>query len=161
MLYSSTKLSWTLAIGLFLSACDLTQLTKSSSTDAVAQPKTEATVIGIWRANIPVSATPPTDIKVTMDIGSDHTTLLSYRVATGKPSPYDYLEIKKEYSTWTVADGNLSSVKTHCEYKDQTTGLATAEVDCRAPIEESHDINVKGGAWTLIKEGAPLVFNKR
>jgi hypothetical protein len=96
-----------------------------------------------------------------MDVGNDHFITLSFRVATGKPIPYDYLEIAREYGSWTVTEGNLVMIKTTCEYKDQTTGLPTSETTCRTPDQESHDINVKGGAWTIMKDGKPLIFTKR
>ena len=146
------------AVAFSLSACDLTSLQKKET--ETQQPATEATVVGIWRTNIPTGKTPPdpTDIKVTMDVEADHTMLLSQRVATGQPAPYDYVEIVKEYWTWTVADGKMKSVKRTCTYKDPATMQETTT--CAEPLSKEADINVKGTAWTVVEQGQPIVFRK-
>jgi hypothetical protein len=144
---------------LALSACDLTSLKKAD--DETRQPATEATVVGIWRTNIPVTTTtPPSDIKVTMQVNADHTMLLSQRVATGQAAPYDFVEIAHEFWSWSVADGKMASTKTTCEYKDPATMQPTAETECREPKSKSADINVKGKAWTVLENDQPVVFRK-
>jgi hypothetical protein len=148
-----------MALALSLAACDLTSLKQAD--DDTQQPATEATVMGVWRTNIPVTTTtPPSDIKVTMEVDADHTMLLSQRVATGQPSPYDFVEISKEYWSWSVADGKMTSVKTTCEYKDPATMQPTGETECREPKTETRDINVKGKAWTVVEDGQPIIFRK-
>lgn len=146
-----------LALALSLAACDLSTL---QSADASAtQPATAATVVGIWRTDIVEPGSPPVTIKMTMQVDPAGTMVLSQRVATGQPAPYDYVEIAKENWTWTVADGKMSSVKTTCEYKDPAT-MQTVSTDCVEPKSKSADINVKGNAWTVVEDGQPIVFRK-
>jgi hypothetical protein len=144
---------------LTLGACDPSLLQKQES-DA-RQPATEATVIGIWRSNIPTGKVPPDpiDIKVTLDIEPDHTMLLSKRIATGKPHPYDYCELVKEFWSWSVADGNLSATKTDCTYKDPQS-MEVVSTTCAEPTSRSVAIDVKGAAWTMDEGGTPLVYRK-
>lgn len=145
---------------LCLGACDPASFMKKED-DQTRQPATEATVIGIWRTNIPTGKTPPdpTDIKVTLDIEADHTLLLSKRIATGKEAPYDYVELVKEYQSWSVSDGKLISTKTDCTYKDPAT-METVSTDCAEPKTREADIDVKGAAWTLVEDGKPTVYRK-
>ncbi len=148
-----------------LSACDLASLTKSESkADSDAQqPATEGTVFGVWRTNIPTGQTPPapTDIKVTMQVNTDHTMLLSQRIATGQPAPApEFVELSKEYWSWSVVDGKMVSNKTSCEYKDPATMQPTGETECREPKSKSADINVKGKAWTVVDASGPVIFRK-
>lgn len=154
-----------LMIVITLVGCDLSQLTKSDLTKAdenATKPATEATIIGVWRANIPNTTTnPPTDFKVTMDINAGHSMLTSLRVATGKPSPNDYIELRHEFWSWQVIDGKMMSAKTTCEYKDPATGEPTAETECRAPLSLEAPINVKGPSWTVMQEDQPVIFTKR
>ncbi len=146
-----------LALGAAFTACDLTQLKKTD--EETAQPATEATVVGVWRTNVPNTATnPPSDIKVTMQVDAGHTMLMSYRVATGMPSPNDFVEISKEYWTWSVADGKMTCQKTTCEYTDPATMEKTTT--CAEPTARTKDINVKGTAWTVVEDGQPIVFRK-
>ncbi|MDB5048408.1 MAG: hypothetical protein JWO30_1479 [Fibrobacteres bacterium] len=147
-----------MAFGLTLSACDLTQANKAD--DETAQPATAATIVGIWRTDIPVTTTtPPTDVKVTMQVDAGGTMVLSQRIATGQPAPYDNVEIAKENWTWTVESGNMMSVKTTCEYKDPQT-MQTVSTECAEPKTKSAAINVKGKAWTVVENGQPIVFRK-
>ena len=148
-----------MALGLTLTGCDLTQIKKADND--TAQPATAATVVGVWRTDIPVTTTnPPTDIKVTMQVLAEGSMLLSQRVATGQPSPYDFVEIAKENWTWKVENGNMISVKTTCEYKDPATMQPTGETDCRVPLTQTAAINVKGNAWTVVQSGQPVIFRK-
>jgi hypothetical protein len=145
---------------LSLLACDPTALLQKEESDA-RQPPTESTVIGIWRANIPTGKAPPepTDVKVTLDIGADHSMLLSRRLATGKPAPYDYVELVKEYWSWSVSDGKLSATKTDCTYKDAQS-MEVVSTTCAAPTSESVAIDVEGKAWTMDEGGTPIVYRK-
>lgn len=145
---------------LALSGCELTGLKKAD--DETAQPATEATVVGIWRTNIPTGKAPPepVDIKVTMQVNADHTMLLSQRIATGQPAPNDFVEIVKEYWTWSVADGKMLSTKTACTYKDPATMKEIEGAPCAAPTSKSADISVKGSAWTVVENNQPIVFRK-
>lgn len=144
---------------LCLSACDMALLQKQE--DDTRQPATETTVIGIWRTNIPTGKAPPepTDFKVTLDIEADHTMLFSQRLATGKAAPYDYVEIIKEYWSWSVADGKLTATKTDCTYKDPQS-LEVVSTTCADPKSKSVAIDVKGTAWTMDEGGTPLVYRK-
>jgi len=148
------------AAALLLAACDPMSFMKKAD-DETRQPATEATVIGIWRTNLPTGKTPPdpTDIKVTLDIEPDHTLLLSERIATGRDAPYDFVEIVKEYQSWSVTNGKLVSTKTDCTYKDAATLLETS-TDCAEPKTREADIDVKGSAWTLMENGEPIVYRK-
>ncbi|MDB5105310.1 MAG: hypothetical protein JWP91_2999 [Fibrobacteres bacterium] len=157
MRHVSLKLGLGLALGLAFSGCDLTQIKKTD--DDTAQPATAATVVGIWRADI-VVPNPPLDIKLTMQVDAAGTMLLSQRLATGQPSPNDFVETSKEYWTWKVENGNMVSVKTTCEYKDPATMQPTGETACREPLSKTKAINVKGSAWTVVEEGQPVVFRK-
>ncbi len=148
-----------MALGLTLTACDLTQIKKKAD-ENTTQPATAATVVGIWRTDVVVPGTPPTDIKITMQVDAASTMVLSQRVATGQPSPYDYVEISKENWTWKVENGAMVSEKTTCEYKDPATMQPTGETACRAPLTRNAPINVKGTAWTVVQEGTPVVFRK-
>jgi hypothetical protein len=152
------------SLGLVLSfgliGCDLTELNKAS--DDAVQPKTEATVLGVWRASIPVTpiTNPPTRTKATMVINADHTMLLSHQVPTGQPEPLANIEQSIENFSWTVSEGKLFSIKTACLYKDPVTGEPTGETVCRAPISDSTDIDVKGIAWTMVKQTETIIFRK-
>ncbi len=148
------------AAALCLGACDPTSFMKKED-DETRQPATEATVIGIWRTNIPTGNAPPdpTDIKVTLDIEPDHTLLLSHRLATGKPPPDDYVEIVKEYWSWSVADGKLSGTKTSCTYKDAKT-MEESSSECAEPKTWETAIEVSGTAWTMQVDGKPIVYRK-
>jgi hypothetical protein len=148
-----------LAAVLCLPACDPALLQKQE--DDAQKPATEATVVGIWRTNIPTGKAPPepADIKVTLDIEPDHTMLLSKRLATGKPAPFDYVELAKEYWSWSVSDGKLSATKTDCTYKDFPT-MEVVSTDCAEPTSKSVAIDVKGTAWTMVEDGTPLVYRK-
>jgi hypothetical protein len=157
MRHAYLKIGLGMALGLALTACDMTSLQK---TDAdTTQPATAATVVGVWRTDIVEPGTPPTTIKMTMAVDAGGTMVLSERVATGQPAPYDYVEIAKENWTWTVADGTITSVKTTCEYKDPST-MQTVSTDCAEPKTKSTAINVKGSAWTVVENGQPIVFRK-
>ncbi|MBW8890495.1 MAG: hypothetical protein JF616_22310 [Fibrobacteres bacterium] len=160
MLDGFTRFAAYSATTLLLAACDPMSFMKKED-DETRQPATEATVIGIWRTNIPTGKTPPdpTDIKVTLDIEPDHTLLLSKRLATGLDAPNDYVEIVKEYQSWSVTDGKLVSTKTDCTYKDAATLLETS-TDCSEPKTREADIDVKGSAWTLMEDGQPTVYRK-
>lgn len=149
-----------LATALCLAACDPASFLKKED-DQTRQPATEATVIGIWRTNIPTGNAPPdpTDFKVTLDIEPDHTLLFSKRLATGRPAPYDYVELVKEYQSWSVSNGKLISTKTDCTYKDAATMEETSTV-CAEPKTREADIDVKGTAWTLMEDGQPTVYRK-
>lgn len=164
MRHNSIRFAGALGAMLAFNACDMASLTKAEAkADAdTQQPATEATVLGVWRTNIPTGQTPPapTDIKVTMVVESNHTMLLSQRIATGQPAPYDFVEISKESWSWSVADGKMASSKTTCEYKDPATMEPTGETECREPKTKSADINVKGKAWTVVDASGPVVFRK-
>ncbi len=157
MRHSSIKLGLGMALGLAFSGCDLTQIKKAD--EDTAQPATAATVVGIWRTDIAV-VDPPTNIKVTMQVDAAGSMLLSQRVATGQPSPNDFVEFSKENWTWKVENGAMVSQKTTCEYKNPATMQPTGEVACRAPLTRNSAINVKGKAWTVIDDGKPIVFRK-
>ena len=140
-------------------ACDLTGLKKAD--ESTQQPATEATVVGIWRTNIPITTTtPPSDVKVTMQVDAEHTMLLSKRVATGQPAPYDFVEVSKENYTWSVADGKMSSTKTTCTYKDPATMQEIPGMPCQAPLSQDAPINVKGKAWTIVQGDQAIIFRK-
>ncbi len=149
------------AVTLILNGCDLSQLTQSSSKAVPNEPATEATVVGIWRTNIPITTTtPPADIKVTMEVDSDHTMLLSYRTATGVPAPNDYVELSHEYGTWSVTDGKMISAKTLCQYRDPPAYQLNDTSGCRAPLTREKPINVKAGAWTVVENDQPIIFRR-
>jgi hypothetical protein len=133
---------------------------REKTDDNATQPATAATVVGIWRSDIPISSTtPPTILKLTMQVNNEGTLLLSQRLATGQPAPYDYVETSKENMTWKIENGNMVSVKTDCEYKDPAT-MQTVSTECQAPLTESAAISVKGKAWTVVRSGQPVVFRK-
>jgi hypothetical protein len=153
------KIGFGLAMALTFTACEFAQLTKAN--DEATQPKTEATVIGIWRGNIPVTTTtPPSDIKVTMVVNKNYTLLLSKRVATGKAEPNDFIEISKENFTWTITDGKMVRSKVNCEYKDPVSGEVIMDKSCETPLVVESDINVKGSAWTVMENDEPMIYRK-
>jgi hypothetical protein len=158
MRLANLKLGLGMALGLTLSACNLNDV--KAADDETQKPATEATVIGIWRTDIPLATTPPSNIKVTMQVDAEHTMLTSQRVATGQPAPYDFVEFNKEYWTWKVVDGKVLSEKTVCEYKDPATMQPTGETACRAPLTKEAAINVKGSVWTVVEDGQPILFRK-
>jgi len=94
------KIGIAVTISSLFIACDLSQLTKANAAkvdDALTQPKTEATVMGFWRSNLPDTTThPATEIKVTLDVRADHTSLLALIRPTGLAAPNDNLEIVRE-----------------------------------------------------------------
>lgn len=148
-----------LAIGLSLAACDLTDVKKTD--DEAAQPAIAATVVGIWRSDIAITNTnPPTILKLTMQVNADQTLLISQRLPTGQPAPYDNVEIAKENFSWKIENGALVAVKTTCKYNNPETMQPTGETDCRAPLSRTDNINVKGKLWTVIESGQPMVFRK-
>jgi hypothetical protein len=150
-----------MAVMLTFAGCDLIGGLKKTD-DETAQPATEATVVGIWRSNIPTGALPPkpTDIKVTMQVDAGHTMILSQRIATGLPKPDDFVEISKETWSWSVVDGKMNSTKTACVYKDPATMKEIEGAPCSAPASKSAEISVKGKAWTVVENGQPIVFRK-
>jgi hypothetical protein len=123
------------------------------------EPKTAATVVGIWRAN-PVDTTmePPTEIRLTAQIDPGGTLVLSQRVATGRPSPDDFVQISRENLDWSVEAGEFRALKTLCEYRDPVTFEPTPESDCRLPLELKSDIVVSHGVWTLVDHGDTTVL---
>ncbi len=148
-----------MALGLALVGCDLTQVKKAD--DNTTQPATAETVIGIWRTSIPVPSNPPTDIKVTMEVLKDGTSVTTQSVATGQPAPApEFVEISKENWTWKVENGTMLSVKTTCEYKDPATMQPTGETACRQPLTRSDAISVKGKAWSVVQGGEAVIFLK-
>ena len=94
MHHNFTHIAAGLAVMMTFTACELTSLKKAD--DDTAQPATEATVVGVWRSNIPTGKAPPepTDVKVTMQVNADHTMILSQRIATGVADP-EFVEIVK------------------------------------------------------------------
>lgn len=159
MRHNITHIAAGMAVMLSLAGCDLTSLKKAD--DDTAQPATEATVVGVWRTNIPTGAVPPkpTDIKVTMQVNADHTMILSQRIATGVADP-EFVEISKENWDWSVVDGKMLSTKTACVYKDPATMQEIAGAPCSAPTSKSAAISVKGKAWTVVENDQPIVFRK-
>lgn len=147
------------AAALTLQACDLAALQNKESDEQ--QPATESTVVGIWRSNIPTGNAPPepADIKVTLPIYSDHTMLVSHRIATGKAYPYDYCELVKEFWSWSVSDGKLSATKTECTYKEPVN-MEVTSTTCADPTSRTIAIDVKGAAWTMDEDGVPLVYRR-
>lgn len=159
MRHTYLKIGMGMAMGLALSACDLTQVTKANND--TKQPATEATVIGTWRTDIPVSQAPPIVMKMTMVINANHTLLTSQRLPTGEAAPYDNIETAHENWTWSVADGKLSSQKTTCEYRDPKNPTADPTTECQPPLTRDAAINVNGSAWTIVDpQAGPLVFKK-
>jgi hypothetical protein len=157
--FSKSGLGLGLAMVFSFSGCN-TESTDKADPNGV-QPKTEATVIGVWHSNVKI-VTPPIDLNIDLTINADHKQTAKILTATGQPAPADYMEISTENATWSVAGGKLISVKTTCTYvtPDPATGAMTPVGDCRAPLKDSVDINVKGKAWTIIKDGQPAVFLK-
>lgn len=160
MLYRFSRWAACLAATLFMGSCDPSSLLQKKD-DGTRQPATEATVIGIWRSNIPTGKPPPDpmDIKVTLDIEPGHTLLLSERVATGRAAPFDFVEIVKESQTWSVTEGKLVSSKTQCVYKNAAT-LEVTSTECAEPKRRETDIDVIGKAWAIRQDGIPIVYRK-
>jgi hypothetical protein len=155
MRHSILKMGLGLTLGLALAGCDLTDVKKAD--DDTAKPATAATVIGTWRSD--VAATPTTIIKLTMRVDEAGTMVLSQRVATGQPAPYDYVEISKENWTWKIENASMVSVKTDCEYKNPET-MQTSSTTCTDPLIRTSEIKVKGSAWTVLENGQPVIFRK-
>ncbi len=124
------------------------------------EPKTTATITGIWRTNINLPTTPPTILKVTMQIDAGGTLILSQLLATGQPSPYDFVNVSREVMDWTLVEGAMHTVKTNCAYRDPVTFQPTEETECRAPLENTSPILVSKGAWSFTDSGTTLIFNK-
>jgi hypothetical protein len=123
------------------------------------EPKTAATVVGIWRATLVLPTTePPTELRLTAQIDAGGTMVVSQRVATGQPSPYDFVQIARESSDWRVEAGEFRAQKTVCEYHDPETFEPTPESDCRMPLELRSDIVVSHGVWTLADKGDTTVL---
>jgi hypothetical protein len=123
------------------------------------EPKTAATVVGIWRADFMDTTTePPTEIRLTAQIDAGGTMVVSRRIATGQPTPFDFAPILRENSDWRVEEGEFRAVKTLCEYRDPITFEPTSESDCRAPLELKSDIIVSRGVWTLADYGDTTVL---
>lgn len=160
MRHNLTHIAAGMAVMMSFAGCNLTDLKKAD--DDTTQPATEATVVGVWRTNIPTGAVPPnpTDIKVTMQVDANHTMILSQRIATGQPSPNDFVEISKENWDWSVVDGKMLSTKTACVYKDPATMQEIAGAPCSLPTSKSAAISVKGKAWTVVENDQPIVFRK-
>lgn len=123
------------------------------------EPKTAATVVGIWRATLVDTAKePPLEIRLTAQIDAGGTMVVSRRIATGRPSPYDFAPISRENSDWRVEAGEFLALKTLCEYRDPVNFEPTPESDCRTPLELKSDIVVSRGVWTLADNGDTTVL---
>ncbi len=132
-------------------------------------PATEKTALGVWRSDIPKSANLDEIIKVTLVIESSQegkTKVLSKRVPTKYPAPYDNIEISREDWTWTYSNGKIISTKVRCEYRDAkkeidlTKPLAPDETVCREPLIHEDSIRVNGKAWTTFEDGQPIIYRK-
>lgn len=157
------KIGIAVTISSLFIACDLSQLTKANAAkvdDALTQPKTEATVMGFWRSNLPDTTThPATEIKVTLDVRADHTSLLALIRPTGLAAPNDNLEIVREDWSWQVKDGYFVGTKTKCTYKDPKNPSVDVTT-CKEPTAISLDINVIGSLWASKLDGNAFAFRK-
>jgi hypothetical protein len=116
------------------------------------EPKTAATVAGIWRATVPAPAmVPPTEILINVQIDPGGTLVVTQRMVTGQSGPKVFLQILREFSEWHVEAGEFRARKTACEYLDPVT--RESGTDCRAPLEWTSDIVVSRGVWTFVENG--------
>lgn len=123
------------------------------------EPKTAATVVGIWRTSIVDTATePPREIRLTAQIDPGGTMVVSQRIATGLSSPNDFVQISRENLDWRVEAGEFLSVKTSCAYRDAITFEPIPESACRPPLESRYGIVVSHGVWTVAENGDTTVL---
>lgn len=122
------------------------------------EPKTAATVVGIWRATLVVTATePPTVVLLNAQIDAGGTMVMFQQVDTGRVSP-SYFTIAREISDWRVEAGEFRAQKTSCQYHDPVTFNPIAESACRTPLESRSDIVVSHGVWTFADNGDTTVL---
>ena len=120
----------------------------------VYEPKTAATVVGIWRADYMDTTTePPTEIRLIAQIDAGGTMVVSQWIARGQSSLNDFVQISRETSEWRVEAGEFRALKTLCEYRNPVSFEPTQESDCRRPLELKSPIDVSHGVWTLADKG--------
>ena len=125
----------------------------------IYEPKTAATVVGIWRTSIvDVSTEPPREIRLTAQIDAGGTMVTSQRIATGLSSPNDFAQIIRENLDWRVEAGEFLSVKTSCAYRDAKTFEPIPESACRPPLESKYGIVVSHGVWTVAENGDTTIL---
>jgi hypothetical protein len=141
-------------LGMALVACELKDITSGSGNE----PATRATVIGTWRTNIPIPGQIK-DMKVTMRIDANDTMLVSQRMGNPMGEVPEFVETSNEMMTWALVDGKLKSTKYLCKYADAPP-YQLKEDTCKDPLVSEEPVNVKGGAWTIMYAGKPIVFRK-
>jgi hypothetical protein len=125
----------------------------------VYEPKTAATVVGIWRTSIVDTATePPREIRMEAQIDAVGTMVIFQWIATGQSITKEFVQISRENLDWRVEAGEFLSVKTSCAYRDIITFEPIPESACRPPLESKYGIVVSHGVWTVAENGDTTVL---